>query len=335
MTEKKQITLPKKISEDNESLSIRPKKLDEFIGQNILKENLNTFIKSSVKRNKSLDHVIFYGPPGLGKTTLANIVAHERNVNIHITSGPAFSKKGDLVTLLSNLAFGDILFIDEIHRLSPIIEETLYPAMEDFKCDYIIGSGPAARVMQISIEKFTLIGATTRLGLLSRPLRDRFGIPLQLNFYKAVDLKVIIIKVAENLKINIDDVAAMELAIRSRGTPRISIRLLKRTIDFSVVSESSMINLEIVKKSLESLKIDHMGLDNMDIKYMTCIARNFEGGPVGVENLSAALLEEKDIIEDVVEPFLIQQGLIQRTSRGRILSKKGFDHLYSKNNLDE
>ena len=194
MTEKKQITLPKKISEDNESLSIRPKKLNEFIGQNVLKENLNTFIKSSVKRNKNLDHVIFYGPPGLGKTTLANIVAHERNVNIHITSGPAFSKKGDLVTLLSNLAFGDILFIDEIHRLSPIIEETLYPAMEDFKCDYIIGSGPAARVMQISIEKFTLIGATTRLGLLSRPLRDRFGIPLQLNFYKAVDLKVIIIR---------------------------------------------------------------------------------------------------------------------------------------------
>ena len=334
MTEKKQITLPKKISEDNESLSIRPKKLNEFIGQNVLKENLNTFIKSSVKRNKNLDHVIFYGPPGLGKTTLANIVAHERNVNIHITSGPAFSKKGDLVTLLSNLAFGDILFIDEIHRLSPIIEETLYPAMEDFKCDYIIGSGPAARVMQISIEKFTLIGATTRLGLLSRPLRDRFGIPMQLSFYKPIDLKVIIIKVAENLKINIDDVAAMELAIRSRGTPRISIRLLKRTIDFSVVSGSSMINLEIVKKSLESLKIDHMGLDNMDIKYMNCIARNFEGGPVGVENLSAALLEEKDIIEDVVEPFLIQQGLIQRTSRGRILSKKGFDHLYSRNNSD-
>ena len=335
MTEKKQITLPKKISEDNESLSIRPKKLNEFIGQNVLKENLNTFIKSSVKRNKNLDHVIFYGPPGLGKTTLANIVAHERNVNIHITSGPAFSKKGDLVTLLSNLACGDILFIDEIHRLSPIIEETLYPAMEDFKCDYIIGSGPAARVMQISIEKFTLIGATTRLGLLSRPLRDRFGIPMQLNFYKPIDLKVIIIKVAENLKINIDDVAAMELAIRSRGTPRISIRLLKRTIDFSVVSGSSVINLEIVKKSLESLKIDRMGLDNMDIKYMNCIARNFEGGPVGVENLSAALLEEKDIIEDVVEPFLIQQGLIQRTSRGRILSKKGFDHLYSRNNLDE
>ena len=335
MTEKKQITLPKKISEDNESLSIRPKKLNEFIGQNVLKENLNTFIKSSVKRNKNLDHVIFYGPPGLGKTTLANIVAHERNVNIHITSGPAFSKKGDLVTLLSNLAFGDILFIDEIHRLSPIIEETLYPAMEDFKCDYIIGSGPAARVMQISIEKFTLIGATTRLGLLSRPLRDRFGIPMQLSFYKPIDLKVIIIKVAENLKINIDDVAAMELAIRSRGTPRISIRLLKRTIDFSVVSGSSVINLEIVKKSLESLKIDHMGLDNMDIKYMNCIARNFEGGPVGVENLSAALLEEKDIIEDVVEPFLIQQGLIQRTSRGSILSKKGFDHLYSRNNLDE
>ena len=252
---------------------------------------------------------------------------YEKNVNIHITSGPAFTKKGDLVTLLSNLSSGDILFIDEIHRLSPVIEETLYPAMEDFKCDYIIGAGPSARTMQISIEQFTLIGATTRLGLISRPLRDRFGIPMQLDFYKPIDLKIIINQVAKNLEIKIEDSASMEIAIRSRGTPRISIRLLKRAIDFSIVENLNYINLKIVKQSLQKLKIDNLGLDEMDIKYLSCIANNFRGGPVGVENISAALLEEKDIIEDVVEPFLIQQGLIQRTSRGRILSEKGFKQL--------
>ena len=328
MTDKKnELTNSKIIEEDKNNLSIRPKKLSQFIGQDSLKSNLKTFIESSLKRKKVLDHIIFYGPPGLGKTTLANIVSYEKNVNIHITSGPAFTKKGDLVTMLSNLSNGDILFIDEIHRLSPIIEETLYPAMEDFKCDYIIGAGPSARTMQISIEQFTLIGATTRLGLISRPLRDRFGIPMQLDFYKPIDLKIIINQVAKNLEIKIDDRASMEIAIRSRGTPRISIRLLKRAIDFSIVENLDFINLKIVKKSLQKLKIDNLGLDEMDIKYLTCIANNFRGGPVGVENISAALLEEKDIIEDVVEPFLIQQGLIQRTSRGRILSEKGFKHL--------
>ena len=328
MTEKKnELIDSKKIEEDKNNLSIRPKKLSQFIGQDSLKSNLNTFIESSLKRKKVLDHIIFYGPPGLGKTTLANIVSYEKNVNIHITSGPAFTKKGDLVTLLSNLSSGDILFIDEIHRLSPVIEETLYPAMEDFKCDYIIGAGPSARTMQISIEQFTLIGATTRLGLISRPLRDRFGIPMQLDFYKPIDLKIIINQVAKNLEIKIEDSASMEIAIRSRGTPRISIRLLKRAIDFSIVENLNYINLKIVKQSLQKLKIDNLGLDEMDIKYLSCIANNFRGGPVGVENISAALLEEKDIIEDVVEPFLIQQGLIQRTSRGRILCEKGFKQL--------
>lgn len=324
---KNELTNAKEITEDKNNLSIRPKKLSQFIGQDSLKSNLRTFIESSLKRKKVLDHIIFYGPPGLGKTTLASIVSYEKNVNIHVTSGPAFTKKGDLVTLLSNLSSGDILFIDEIHRLSPIIEETLYPAMEDFKCDYIIGAGPSARTMQISIEQFTLIGATTRLGLISRPLRDRFGIPMQLDFYKPEDLKVIINQVARNLNITIDDTASMEIAIRSRGTPRISIRLLKRAVDFSVVENLKNINLEIVKESLRKLKIDDLGLDEMDIKYLTCIANSFRGGPVGVENISAALIEEKDIIEDVVEPFLIQQGLIQRTSRGRVLSGKGFKHL--------
>ena len=323
----KNITLPKEIDEDKRNFSLRPKNLDDFVGQNTLKSNLKTFIKSSVKQNTTLDHIILYGPPGLGKTTLANIVSLEKNVNIHISSGPAFSKKGDLVTLLSNLSFGDILFIDEIHRLSPIIEETLYPAMEDFKCDYVIGTGPAARVMQISIEKFTLIGATTRLGMLSRPLRDRFGIPLQLGFYNPSDLKKIIIKVAESLNVKIEEHAAMEIAIRSRGTPRISIRLLKRIIDFSIVDDEENIKLKLVKESLKKLEIDFLGLDAMDLKYMECVLNNFNGGPVGIENICAALLEEKDIIEDVVEPYLIQQGLIQRTSRGRVITNKGSSHL--------
>ena len=331
MSEKK-ITLPKEIDEDKKKFSLRPKRLDDFVGQDILKSNLKTFIASSVKQNSSLDHIILYGPPGLGKTTLANIVSLEKNVNIPISSGPAFSKKGDLVTLLSNLSFGDILFIDEIHRLSPVIEETLYPAMEDFKCDYVIGNGPAARVMQISIEKFTLIGATTRLGMLSRPLRDRFGIPLQLGFYNPLDLKKIIIKVAESLDIQIEEQAALEIAIRSRGTPRISIRLLKRIIDFSVVDNMESINLKLVKESLKKLEIDVLGLDAMDLIYMKCILDNFNGGPVGIENICAALLEEKDIIEDVVEPYLIKQGLVQRTSRGRVITNKGSAHLMSNNN---
>ena len=315
--------------EDDKKLNLRPNSLKEFIGQNFLKSNLQAYIQSSKKTKNNLDHIILYGPPGLGKTSLAHIVSNEKNVNFHSTSGPAFSKKGDLVTLLSNLMEGDILFIDEIHRLSPIIEETLYPAMEDFKCDYVIGSGPSARVVQISIEKFTLIGATTRLGLLSRPLRDRFGIPLQLNFYEPEDLRQIVMLNSKKLNFNVTQDAAFEIARRSRGTPRIAIRLLKRIMDFSIVNEENEINLNSADESLKRMKIDSEGLDEMDRKYMNCIANDFHGGPVGIETISAALLEHKDIIEDVIEPYLMQRGLVQRTSRGRVLSKKGTSHIKS------
>ena len=327
MIENKDNKLTSNETIEDKKINLRPKRIEDFIGQETIKSNLNTFIKSSVKTKKNLDHIILYGPPGLGKTTLANIISHEKNVNIHSTSGPAFSKKGDLVTLLSNLSEGDILFIDEIHRLSPIIEESLYPAMEDFKCDYIIGSGPSARVMQISIEKFTLIGATTRLGLLSRPLRDRFGIPLQLEFYSPINLQKIIILNSIKLKVKINENAALEIAKRSRGTPRIAIRLLKRIVDFSVVMNVNIIDMSLVMDSLNKMKIDSEGLDEMDRKYIRCILNDYNGGPVGVETLSASLLEQRDIIEDVIEPFLMQKGLVQRTSRGRILSEKGLKHI--------
>ena len=328
MNEKdKKNNLTKNEIEDDKKLNLRPSSLDEFIGQKFLKSNLKAYIESSKKRKKNLDHIILYGPPGLGKTSLAHIISNEKNVNFHSTSGPAFTKKGDLVTLLSNLMEGDILFIDEIHRLSPIIEETLYPAMEDFKCDYVIGSGPSARVVQISIEKFTLIGATTRLGLLSRPLRDRFGIPLQLSFYEPDDIKEIIMLNLHKLNFELNEDAAKEIAKRARGTPRIAIRLLKRIIDFSIVNEEVKISLKSANNSLERMKIDSQGLDEMDRRYMNCIASDFHGGPVGIETLSAALLEHKDIIEDVIEPYLMQSGLVQRTSRGRILSQKGLEHI--------
>ena len=323
----KKISIDSTETDEEKKNSLRPFSLDEFIGQEFIKSNLEAYIESSKKRKKNLDHIILYGPPGLGKTSLAHIISNEKNVNFHSTSGPAFTKKGDLVTLLSNMMEGDILFIDEIHRLSPIIEETLYPAMEDYKCDYVIGSGPSARVVQISIEKFTLIGATTRLGLLSRPLRDRFGIPLQLSFYEPEDLMQIVILNSKKLKFHISEDSAYEIAKRSRGTPRIAIRLLKRIIDFSIVNEEDKIDLKSAKESLKKMKIDSEGLDDMDRKYMNCIAYDFHGGPVGIETLSAALLEHKDIIEDVIEPYLMQRGLVQRTSRGRILSHKGLEHI--------
>ena len=327
MNEKnKKIDLNSAKLDEEKKNSLRPLSLNEFIGQQFIKSNLEAYIESSKKRKKNVDHIILYGPPGLGKTSLAHIISNEKNVNFHSTSGPAFTKKGDLVTLLSNMMEGDILFIDESHRLSPIIEETLYPAMEDYKCDYVIGSGPSARVVQISIEKFTLIGATTRLGLLSRPLRDRFGIPLQLSFYEPEDLMKIIILNSKKLKFLISEDSAYEIAKRSRGTPRIARRLLKRIIDFSIVNEEDKIDLKSAKESLKKMKIDSEGLDYMDRKYMNCIAYDFHGGPVGVETLSAALLEHKDIIEDVIEPYLMQRGLVQRTSRGRILSQKGLEH---------
>ena len=327
MSDEEKINLESKETLEDKKLNLRPRNLDKFIGQDNLKSNLKTYIESSKKRKNNLDHIILYGPPGLGKTTLSHIISYEKNVNIHSTSGPAFTKKGDLVTLLTNLAEDDILFIDEIHRLSPIVEETLYPAMEDYKCDYIIGSGPSARVMQISIERFTLIGATTRLGLLSRPLRDRFGIQLQLDFYNPSDLKNIILLSSKKFNTKIDESAAFEIAKRSRGTPRIAIRLLKRIIDFSVVQNLPTITNMVVEDSLKKMRIDSEGLDDMDRKYLKCIAIDYNGGPVGIETLSASLLEQKDIIEDVIEPYLMQQGLVQRTSRGRILSEKGQNHI--------
>ena len=327
MSDEEKINLESKETLEDKKLNLRPRNLDKFIGQDNLKSNLKTYIESSKKRKNNLDHIILYGPPGLGKTTLSHIISYEKNVNIHSTSGPAFTKKGDLVTLLTNLAEDDILFIDEIHRLSPIVEETLYPAMEDYKCDYIIGSGPSARVMQISIERFTLIGATTRLGLLSRPLRDRFGIQLQLDFYNPSDLKNIILLSSKKFNTKIDESAAFEIAKRSRGTPRIAIRLLKRIIDFSVVQNLPTITNMVVEDSLKKMRIDSEGLDDMDRKYLKCIAIDYNGGPVGIETLSASLLEQKDIIEDVIEPYLMQQGLVQRTSRGRILSEKGHNHI--------
>ena len=327
MSDEEKINLESKETLEDKKLNLRPRNLDKFVGQDNLKSNLKTYIESSKKRKNNLDHIILYGPPGLGKTTLSHIISYEKNVNIHSTSGPAFTKKGDLVTLLTNLAEDDILFIDEIHRLSPIVEETLYPAMEDYKCDYIIGSGPSARVMQISIERFTLIGATTRLGLLSRPLRDRFGIQLQLDFYNPSDLKNIILLSSKKFNTKIDESAAFEIAKRSRGTPRIAIRLLKRIIDFSVVQNLPTITDMVVEDSLKKMRIDSEGLDDMDRKYLKCIAIDYNGGPVGIETLSASLLEQKDIIEDVIEPYLMQQGLVQRTSRGRILSEKGQNHI--------
>ena len=327
MSDEEKINLESKETLEDKKLNLRPRNLDKFVGQDNLKSNLKTYIESSKKRKNNLDHIILYGPPGLGKTTLSHIISYEKNVNIHSTSGPAFTKKGDLVTLLTNLAEDDILFIDEIHRLSPIVEETLYPAMEDYKCDYIIGSGPSARVMQISIERFTLIGATTRLGLLSRPLRDRFGIQLQLDFYNPSDLKNIILLSSKKFNTKIDESAAFEIAKRSRGTPRIAIRLLKRIIDFSVVQNLPTISNMVVEDSLKKMRIDSEGLDDMDRKYLKCIAVDYNGGPVGIETLSASLLEQKDIIEDVIEPYLMQQGLVQRTSRGRILSEKGQNHI--------
>ena len=327
MSDEEKINLESKETLEDKKLNLRPRNLDKFVGQDNLKSNLKTYIESSKKRKNNLDHIILYGPPGLGKTTLSHIISYEKNVNIHSTSGPAFTKKGDLVTLLTNLAENDILFIDEIHRLSPIVEETLYPAMEDYKCDYIIGSGPSARVMQISIERFTLIGATTRLGLLSRPLRDRFGIQLQLDFYNPSDLKNIILLSSKKFNTKIDESAAFEIAKRSRGTPRIAIRLLKRIIDFSVVQNLPTITNMVVEDSLKKMRIDSEGLDDMDRKYLKCIAIDYNGGPVGIETLSASLLEQKDIIEDVIEPYLMQQGLVQRTSRGRILSEKGHNHI--------
>lgn len=314
---------------ENDSIenTLRPLFLSDFIGQHKIKENLKVFIESAKIRKETLDHTLFYGPPGLGKTTLSQIIAHEMGVGFKGTSGPIISKAGDLAAILTNLQPNDILFIDEIHRLHTSVEEVLYSAMEDYKLDIIIGEGPAARTIKIDLPKFTLVGATTRLGLLSNPLRDRFGIPLKLNFYTPEELQKIVERDCEILNVSISSEASYEVAKRSRGTPRIAIRLLKRVRDFAIVAKKQEIDLEIVKLALERLNVDEIGLDSSDIKYLKFIIENYGGGPVGIDTISAGLSEERDSIEDTIEPYLIQQGFINKTPRGRVATQNAYKHL--------
>ncbi|WP_425410139.1 Holliday junction branch migration DNA helicase RuvB [Hyphococcus sp.] len=307
--------------------ALRPKRLDDFVGQPGAKDNLRVFVQAAKARAEALDHVLFHGPPGLGKTTLAQIVANELEVNFRATSGPAITKPGDLAALLTNLEAGDVLFIDEIHRLSPAVEEVLYPAMEDYALDLIIGEGPAARSVRIDLPRFTLIGATTRSGLLAKPLLDRFGIPVRLDFYSEKDLARIIVRGASLLSAEMSADGADEIARRARGTPRVAGRLLRRVRDVATVEGAGCIDAKVADKALKRLEIDGLGLDPLDRRYLRLIAEHFGGGPVGVETLAAALAEARDAVEDVIEPFLLQQGLIQRTPRGRVLSKSAWTHL--------
>jgi Holliday junction DNA helicase RuvB len=307
--------------------SLRPQLLREFIGQEQARSNLKVFIEAAKARGDALDHVLFAGPPGLGKTTLAQIMARELGVGFRSTSGPVIAKAGDLAALLTNLEDRDVLFIDEIHRLNPAVEEILYPAMEDYQLDLIIGEGPAARSVKIDLCKFTLIGATTRTGLLTTPLRDRFGIPVRLNFYTHAELEMIVSRGAGVLKMAISPDGAAEIARRSRGTPRIAGRLLRRVRDFAAVEGAKAVSAEVADRALKQLEVDSEGLDALDHRYLSCIARNYDGGPVGIETLSAALSEPRDALEEIVEPFLLQQGFISRTPRGRVLTLRAYRHL--------
>ena len=321
------VVAPEKKREDDAEASIRPMTLADFTGQEAARKNLKVFIEAAKSRNDALDHVLFVGPPGLGKTTLAQIVARELGVNFRATSGPVIAKAGDLAALLTNLEPRDVLFIDEIHRLNPAVEEILYPAMEDFQLDLIIGEGPAARSVKIDLSPFTLVGATTRAGLLTNPLRDRFGIPVRLNFYSVEELELIVNRGARVLGIGMTADGANEIARRARGTPRIAGRLLRRVRDFAHVDGNKAIDRKIADAALTRLEVDARGLDAFDRRYLSLIAQNFSGGPVGIETIAAALGEARDAIEEVVEPYLMQQVFVQRTPRGRVLTGAAYGHL--------
>ena len=316
-----------KREQDAVEASIRPQSLDEFIGQEQARANLRIFIQAAKARGDALDHVLFAGPPGLGKTTLAQIMAKELGVGFRATSGPVISKAGDLAALLTNLEDRDVLFIDEIHRLNPAVEEILYPAMEDYQLDLIIGEGPAARSVRIDLAKFTLVAATTRAGLLTNPLRDRFGIPIRLNFYTIDELELVVSRAARVLGAPMAKDGAREVARRSRGTPRIAGRLLRRVRDFAAVAGATLIDAAVADKALRMLEVDNEGLDALDHRYLNCIAKTYAGGPVGIETMSAALSEPRDALEEIVEPYLLQQGFIGRTPRGRVLTLKAYRHL--------
>jgi Holliday junction DNA helicase RuvB len=326
MTPSRLVTAERR-DEDAAEASLRPQRLAEFVGQQQARQNLGVFIEAARARKEALDHVLFIGPPGLGKTTLAQIVARELGVSFRATSGPVIAKAGDLAALLTNLEERDVLFIDEIHRLNPAVEEILYPAMEDYQLDLIIGEGPAARSVKIDLVRFTLVGATTRAGLLTNPLRDRFGIPIRLNFYSEAELEQIVNRGARVLRIGITADGANEIARRSRGTPRVAGRLLRRVRDFAHVAGAAAIDRAVADRALAALEVDASGLDAMDRRYLSTIALNYGGGPVGVDTIAAALSEPRDAIEEIIEPFLIQHGFIQRTPRGRVLTSHAFRHL--------
>ena len=313
--------------DDRFDLGLRPQKLDDFIGQRPIRENLQVFIAAAAERGEALDHVLFHGPPGLGKTTLAQIIARELGVGLRVTSGPVIARAGDLAAILTNLSDRDVLFVDEIHRLNPAVEEILYPAMEDAQLDLIIGEGPGARSVRIDLPPFTLVGATTRTGLVTTPLRERFGIPFRLDFYEAAELVEIVTRNAHLLNMALSADGAAEIAARSRGTPRIAGRLLRRVRDFAAVAGIERVEAALADRALDRLEVDRRGLDSMDRRYLSCIAEHYGGGPVGIETIAAALSEQRDALEEVVEPFLIQLGFVQRTPRGRQLTPHGFGHL--------
>ncbi|RFZ87022.1 Holliday junction branch migration DNA helicase RuvB [Shinella sp. WSJ-2] len=326
MSDENRLLAPEKRGEDIDT-ALRPQTLDDFTGQAEARANLKIFIEAAKNRGEALDHVLFVGPPGLGKTTLAQIMAKELGVNFRSTSGPVIAKAGDLAALLTNLEERDVLFIDEIHRLNPAVEEILYPAMEDFQLDLIIGEGPAARSVKIDLSKFTLVAATTRLGLLTTPLRDRFGIPVRLNFYTVEELESIVRRGARLMGLGMTDEGAREIARRARGTPRIAGRLLRRVRDFAEVARADAVTQKIADEALTRLLVDNMGLDQLDRRYLSMIAHNFAGGPVGIETIAAGLSEPRDAIEDIIEPYMIQQGFIQRTPRGRVLTVNAWKHM--------